>query len=219
MKMTYKDYEEMGTDLWHLGAEDLFNAAVAYRTEVRRRLRQAKNHKELREVRAYKRLLGESRTTSRELVVTRKRPGENNAQWRNRLALEISRGKRYLNAQTSTWSGYKAWREHVLEAIADATGLKLEEVKRKLRGVKLDKFLKFFEDVKQDGNMLLYLSDSDKTFDIAYNVFIKNDGNKSVDEMLQEVGELINEWYKEQDRKKQKILDPGGGPKYPPAPI
>lgn len=213
----YKYYEELGTDIWSLNARDMYDAALAYRLEVIKRLRVAERHKELREVKAYRNLEKESMTGSRQIIATYKKPGETTAQWRDRLMQEIARARRYIHAQTSTWGGYQAWRNNTLNAIAEATGLTRRQLGQRLRGDKLKEFLRFFEDVKHDGNMLAYLADSDSTFRVAYYVFVED--NLTPEERLEKVGKRINEWYEEKDRQEEEFakMVASGSPEYPPA--
>lgn len=203
--MTYKDYESMGTDLWSLNADEMFKAAVAYRKEVSRRLAETKKTPGMKLTKAYKNLGRESATSSRELVLTRQGRGETTQQWRGRIMQEIARAKRYIANQTSTRAGYQAWRNNTLDALANAVGLTRKQLVRKLPGQTLERFLRYFEDVKQEV-MTYYYRDSEETFKIVFEVFESPEWQKkSMADRIDYIKERIDEKWRQDD------VGPGNG--------
>ena len=195
---SWRKYDDMGMDIWTLSTNELHTAALAYRIEVSRRHRVAERHPELKKLPAYKELAGKN------IDVAMRKQGESMQAYRGRIAQAIVQAKRYLNAQTSTWTGYQQWRNNVLNAISKATGLNRHQLGQRLKGEELDKFLRFFEDFKKDGNELFHQQSSDSAFAIAYDVYMEED-NRTPLEKLEEAGRRVNEWYEEQDRKHEEM--------------
>lgn len=182
MKYTYNDLINLGPAWYHLSNEELYRAGASLKKEVSRRLKQGRKDKRLQRTKAYERLTDRD-NRSGELIIMRApdyeelkaRYGVEEAQhrirqYRGKLMSEVKRGLDFVKSQTSSLEGLRAWRSHVIGAIADAAGISNSEVNKIFAFGRFNEFFELFDAIRK-ANTFFYLIDSDQFIEMAYRAY------------------------------------------------
>ena len=197
--MNWKDYLDMGPAIYSLSSigqrDELFEAAKTLRGEVARRLKQAERYAPLKRTKAYKELTNYGRSTG-QLVLTRQQRGETIQQYRGRIQKEINRAMTFLERQTSSIEGYRAWRNHIIGVIANASGVSFSQVRDQFAFGRFEEFFSIFEEVLQAGQ-LFYIIDSEQTFKVSYEIiFDESSKGKSTEQIVDDITKRLDEIMK-----------------------
>lgn len=185
MAYTYNDLINLGPTWYHLSNKDLFEAGAALKKEVSRRLKQGRRDKRLQKTRAYNHLTDFGKRSG-ELIIMRapdyeelkRRYGVEEAanrmkKYRGELLKEVKRGLDFVKAQSSSLEGLRAWRAHVIDAIAESANISTSEANKIFAFGRFNEFFELFDEIRK-ANTFFYLIDSDQFIEMAFRAYTDN---------------------------------------------